>query len=45
MYSTRKEFLEAVTREYNRAVKGQGEQLYSCKAWVFDYSNCEFVLL
>ena len=35
IYRTRKELLDAVISEYNRAVKGQVEQLYYCKAWVF----------
>ena len=35
MYSTRKELADAVIGEYNRAVKGQVEQLYYCKAWIF----------
>lgn len=34
MYSTRKELADAVIVEYNRAVKGQCKQLYSCKAWI-----------
>ena len=45
MYSTRKELSEVVIGEYSRAIKCQGEQLYSCNAWIFDISNSEFVLL
>ena len=45
MYSTRKEIIEAVTREYNRVVKGQVEQLYYCKAWVFMPDNSDFLIL
>lgn len=36
-YRTRRELKDAVISEYNRAVKGQAEQLYSCKAWYFEY--------
>lgn len=45
MYSTKRELTDAVISEYNRAVKGQVEQLYSCKAWVFMPDNSEFVIL
>ena len=45
IYSTRKELSEAVISEYNRAVKGQCEQLYNCKAWVYMPDNSEFVIL
>ena len=45
MYSTRKEIVEAVISDYSRAVKGQAEQLYSCKAWIFDLINSDFVML
>ena len=34
IYTTRKELSDAVISEYNRTVKGQIEQLYTCKAWV-----------
>ena len=45
IYSTRKELTEAVISEYNRAVNGQVEQLYYCKAWVFMPDNSDFVIL
>lgn len=45
IYSTRKELTESVIREYNRAVKGQCEQLYSCKAWVYMPDNSDFLIL
>ena len=51
MYSTRKEIEEAVIGEYNRIVKSKverhycAERLYYCKAWIFDHSNSDFVLL
>lgn len=32
IYNTRKEIVDAVICEYNRAVKGQARQLYTCKA-------------
>jgi hypothetical protein len=45
MYSTRKELTDAVILEYNRAVKGQCKQLYSCKAWIFTPDNSDFIIL
>ena len=45
MYSTRKELADAVIIEYNRAVKGQCKQLYSCKAWIFKPDNSDFIIL
>lgn len=44
MYNTRQELADAVIKEYNRAVKGQVEQLY-CKAWVFMPDNSDFLIL
>lgn len=45
MYSTREELAGAVISEYNRAVKGQVEQLYYCKAWIFMSDNSDFIIL
>ena len=45
IYTTRKELSEAVIGEYNRTVKGQVEQLYYCKAWVFMPDNSDFIIL
>ena len=45
MYSTRKELADAVISEYNRAVRGQIEQLYYCKAWIFMPANSDFLIL
>lgn len=45
MYSTRQDLADAIIKEYNRAVKGQVEQLYSCKAWVFMPDNSDFSIL
>lgn len=45
MYSTRKELADAVINEYNRKVKFQCEQLYSCKAWIFTPDNSDFIIL
>lgn len=45
MYSTRKELADAVIDEYNRAVKGQCKQLYSCKAWIITPDNSDFLIL
>lgn len=42
MYSTRKELADAVIIDYNRAVKGQCKQLYSCKAWIITPDNSDF---
>lgn len=45
IYSTRKELSDDVISEYDRAVKGQVEQLYNCKAWVFMPDNSDFLIL
>lgn len=45
MYITRGALEDAVISEYNRAVKGQIEQLYYCKAWIFMPENSDFVIL
>lgn len=45
MYSTRKELADAVIVEYNRAAKGQVEQLYYCNAWIFMPDNSDFLIL
>lgn len=45
MYNTRQELTDAVIKEYNRAVKGQVEQLYYCKAWIFMLDNSDFLIL
>ena len=43
--ATRKELIDAVISEYNRAAKGHPEQLYSCKAWIFIPDNSDFLIL
>lgn len=45
IYNTCRELVDAVIKEYNRAVKGQVEQLYYCKAWVFMPGNSDFLIL
>lgn len=45
MFNTRKELVDAVIIDYNRAVKGQCKQLYSCKAWIFTPCNSDFIIL
>jgi hypothetical protein len=45
IYNTRRELADAVISEYNRAAKGQAEQLYYCKAWVFMPDNSDFLIL
>lgn len=45
IYTTRKEISDAVISEYNRAVKCQIEQLYTCKAWVYMPGNSDFIIL
>lgn len=45
MYNTRQELADAVIEEYNRTVKGQAEQLYCCKAWIFMPDNSDFLIL
>lgn len=45
IYSTRQELTDAIIKEYNRTVKGQVEQLYNCKAWIFIPDNSDFLVL
>lgn len=45
IYNTRKELADAVISDYNRAVKGQILQLYTCKAWIFIFDNSDFIIL
>nr|DAL32500.1 MAG TPA_asm: hypothetical protein [Caudoviricetes sp.] len=45
IYNTRRELADAVISEYNRAVKGQAEQLYYCRAWIFMPDNSDFLIL
>ena len=45
IYSNRKELSDAVISDYNRAVKGQVERLYYCKAWVYMPGNSDFIIL
>jgi hypothetical protein len=45
IYSTRKDLSDSVISEYNRTVKGQIEQLYTCKAWIFMPDNSDFIIL
>ena len=45
IYRTRRELSDAVISEYNRAVKCQVEQLYTCKAWVYMPDNSDFIIL
>ena len=45
IYRTRRELTDAVVSEYNRTAKGQFEQLYYCKAWVFMPDNSDFLIL
>lgn len=45
IYTTRKDLSDAVISDYDRAVKGQAEQLYNCKAWVFMPNNSDFIIL
>jgi hypothetical protein len=45
MLTTRKELADAVISDYNRAVNGQCEQLYNCKAWIVNPDNSDFLIL
>lgn len=45
IYNTRQELADAVISEYNRALKGQAEQLYYCRAWIFMPDNSDFLIL
>ena len=44
-YSTRKEIVDAVISDCNRAVNSPIEQLYSCKAWIIYSTQSDFVIL
>ena len=44
-YNTRSEIESAVFDAYNKTPISLAERLYSCKAWVFDPSNYDFVIL
>lgn len=45
IYSTRRELTDAVISEYNRAVRGNIESLYSSKALVYMPCNSDFIIL
>lgn len=45
IYRTRKELGDAIISDYDRTVKGQVEQLYYCKAWVYMPCNSDFIIL
>lgn len=45
IYSTRRALTDAVIHEYNRTVKCQIEQLYTCKAWIIQPDNSDFIIL
>ena len=45
IYRTRAKLEDDVFSDYNRTVKGQVEQLYYCKAWVFMPGNSDFIIL
>ena len=45
IYSTRRELTDAVISEYNRAVKGNIESLYSSKALAYMPCNSDFIIL
>lgn len=45
MFTARKELTETVINDCNRAVKGQAEQLYYCKARIFIPDNSDFIIL
>lgn len=44
-YSTKRALTDAVISEYNRAVNGQIEQLYYCKAWIIHPDFSDFLIL
>ena len=48
IFTNRKEITDAVTCaicDYNRGVKGQIKELYSCKAWILMIDNSDFIIL
>lgn len=44
-YSTRKEIVDAVISDCNRAVNSPVERLYFCKAWIINPDNSDFIIL
>lgn len=44
-FATRKELMNAVISECNRAVKSYAAQLYNCKAWIFMPENSDLIIL
>lgn len=45
IYNTRSEIESAVIDAYNKTKRGQVEQLYYCKAWIFMPDNSDFLIL
>lgn len=45
IYRTRRELTDAVFNAYNRAAKGQAEQLYYCNAWIIKPDFSDFMIL
>ena len=45
IYITRKEIADAVLNEYDRALGSHAQQLYSCKAWIINPDNSDFIIL
>ena len=45
MFTTRKELAELVIDAYSKNPKGPVERLYSCKAWIINPDNSDFIIL
>lgn len=45
MFTTRKELAELVIDAYNKNPMGLAERLYSCKAWIINPDNSDFIIL
>lgn len=44
-FATRKELKELVIDAYNKNQMGLAERLYSCKAWIINPDNSDFIIL
>ena len=45
MFTTSKELAELVIDAYNKNPMGLAERLYSCKAWIINPDNSDFIIL
>lgn len=45
IYNTRSEIVSAVIDAYNKTKRGEGKQLYNCKAWILENDSFDFMVL